>query len=154
MYRLVILLFLFGCQSSIGEIKPLESNYEKVSFNVVEKELIINSSISSQMDSLLLNWFNEKVKVNGFQGKVLFEISDYQEEISNIDNGKKVDIKLQLDIQIDSKDQFSKQESYIIKLSEFGTITGSFSLSDIDTMKENLQKNIISNLSKKINSKI
>ena len=154
MYRLVILLFLFGCQSSIGDIKPLESNYENVSFNVVEKELIINSSISSQMDSLILNWFNDKVKVNGFQGKVLFEISDYQEEISNIDNGKKVDIKLQLDIRIDSKDQFSKQESYIIQLSEFGTITGSFSLSDIDTMKENLQKNIISNLSKKINSKI
>lgn len=154
MYKLVILFFLFGCQSSIGDIKPIEGNYEKVSFNVVEKELIINSSVSSQMNSLLLNWFNDKVKVNGFQGKVFFEISDYEEEISNIDNGKKVEIKLQLNIQIDSKDQFSKLESYIINLSEFGTITGSFSLSDIDTMKENLQKNIVSNLSKKINSKI
>ena len=77
------------------------------------------------------------------------------EVISNIENGKKVDIKLDLNIfRVDSKDKFSNQKSYQIKLSEFGTITGNFSLSEVDTMAENLQKNIVNNLTKTINSKI
>tara|TARA_B100002019_G_scaffold263195_1_gene251121 strand:- start:1421 stop:1885 length:465 start_codon:yes stop_codon:yes gene_type:complete len=154
MYKLVILLFLFGCQSSIGDIKPLVVNYNEVSINVVEKELVTNTDIPNKMNTLLTNWFNDKVKVNGFQGKVLFEISQYQEIISNIENGKKIDVKLQLNIQIDTKDQLSNQQSYQIKLNEFGIITGSFSLSEVDTMTENLQKNIVSNLSKTINSRI
>ena len=140
MYKLVVLLFLFGCQSSVGDIKPLNFNFDEVSIDVVEKELIINTDTPSQMDSLLTNWFNNKVKVNGFQGKVLFEISKYEEITSNIENGKKVEVDLALNIHIDTK--------------EFGTITGSFSLSEVDNLKKNLQKKIVSNLTKTINSKI
>ena len=154
MYKLVILLFLFGCQNSISEIKREDVNYNEVSINVVEKELVISTDIPSQLDSFLNEWFNKKVKVNGFQGKVLFEIFEYQEMISNIENGKRVDLSLDVKIQIDSRDKFSKQKNYKIKLSEFGTITGSFSLSEVDIMIENLQKNIVSNLSKNINSRI
>lgn len=154
MYKLVILLILIGCQSSNGDIKPLDVNYNEVSFDVVEKELSINADIPSQMDISLSTWFNNKVKVNGFQGKVLFEISKYNEVISDIENGKKIEIDLYLNIQVDSKDKFSNQKSYQIKLSEFGTITGNFSLSEVDTMAENLQKNIVNNLTKTINSKI
>ena len=154
MYKLVILLFLLGCQQSIGVIKPVTINYNEVSVDVVEKELIVITDIPDQLDLMLTNWFNKKVRVNGFQGKVLFEISEYQEVISNIENGKKVDVSLVVNIKIDLKDQFSNQKNYRIKLIEFGTITGSFSLLDVDTMTENLQKNIVSNLSKNINSRI
>ena len=153
MYKLVILLFLFGCQNSVSEIKPLTFDHKEVSINVVEKELIILADIPSQLDFFLTEWFNNKVKVNGFQGKVLFEIFDYKELISNVENGKRVDVSLSVKIQIDLKDQFSNQKSYNIELSEFGTITGSFSLSDVDILTENLQKNIINNLSKNINSR-
>lgn len=154
MYKLVILLFLFGCQNSVSEIKPLTFDHKEVSINVVEKELIILADIPSQLDFFLTEWFNNKVKVNGFQGKVLFEIFDYKELISNVENGKRVDVSLDVKIQIDSKDKLSNQKNYKIKLSEFGTITGSFSLSEVDIMVENLQKNIVSNLSKNINSRI
>ena len=154
MYKLVILLIFIGCQSSSGDIKPLNLNYNEVSFDVVEKELSINADIPSQMDISLTNWFNDKVKVNGFQGKVLFQISEYYELISDIENGKKIEIDLYLNIQVDSKDKFSNQKSFQIKLSEFGVITGNFSLSEVDTMIENLQKNIVNNLTKTINSKI
>ena len=154
MYKLVILLFLFGCQNSVSEIKRADVNYNEVSINVVEKELVISADIPSQLDIFLNEWFNKKVKVNGFQGKVLFEIFEYQEMISNIENGKRIDVSLDVKIQIDSKDKLSNQKNYKIKLSEFGTITGSFSLSEVDIMIENLQKNILSNLSKNINSRI
>ena len=154
MYKLVILFFLFGCQNSVSEIKRSTVNYNEVPINVVEKELFINVDIPSQLDLFLNEWFNKKVKVNGFQGTVLFEIFDYEETISNIENGKRVDVSLDVKIQIDSRDKLSNQKNYKIKLSEFGTITGSFSLSDVDIMTENLQKNIVSNLSKNINSRI
>ena len=154
MYKLVILLLLFGCQNSISSIKPSTIDYNEVSINVVEKELIFSDNIPNQLDLYLTEWFNKKVKVNGFQGKVLFEIFKYNELISNIENGKRVDIIINVKIHIDSKDQFSNKKTYNIELSEFGIITGSFSLSDVDTLTENLQKNIISNLSKNINSRI
>lgn len=154
MYKLVILLFLFGCQNSVSEIKRSTVNYNEVSLNVVEKELIISADIPIKLDLFLNEWFNKKVKVNGFQGKVLFEIFEYQELISNIENGKRVDVSLDVKIQIESRDKLSNQKNYKIKLSEFGTITGSFSLSEIDIIIENLQKNIVSNLSKNINSRI
>ncbi len=154
MYKLVILLFLFGCQNSISDVKPLIMNYNEVPIDVVEKELLINTNIPNKMNTMLTSWFNKKVKVNGFQGKVLFEITKYQEMISNIEDGKKVDVTLDLKILIDSKDQLSSQKNYEIKLNEFGTITGNFSLSEVDTIIENLQKNIVNNLSKTINSKI
>ena len=154
MYKLVILLFLFGCQNSISEVKPLIINYDEVQIDVVEKELFINTDIPKKMNIMLNNWFNDKVKVNGFQGKVLFEINQYQEIISNIEDGKKIDVKLDIKIHIDSKDQLSSQKNFQIKLNEFGTITGNFSLSEVDTMIENLQKNIVNNLSKTINSRI
>ena len=103
MYKLVILLFLFGCQSSIGDIKPLTVNYDEVSIDVVEKELSIKAEIPSQLDILLTKWFNDKVKVNGFQGKILFQISQYEEIISDIENGKKIEVNRHLNIQIDFK---------------------------------------------------
>ena len=74
--------------------------------------------------------------------------------ISDIENGKKIEIDLYLNIQVDSKDKLSNQKSFQIKLSEFGVITGNFSLLEVDTMTENLQKNIVNNLTKTINSKI
>ena len=40
MYKLVILLFLFGCQNSVSEIKRTTVNYNEVSINVVEKVCI------------------------------------------------------------------------------------------------------------------
>ena len=116
MYKLVILLFLFGCQNSVSEIKPLTFDHKEVSINVVEKELIILADIPSQLDFFLTEWFNNKVKVNGFQGKVLFEIFDYKELISNVENGKRVDVSLSVKIQIDLKDQFSNQKSYYLVL--------------------------------------
>lgn len=154
MHKLVILLFLFGCQSSVGDIKPIQMNYDEVSINVVEKEFISKTELPDHMNTLLNYWFNNKVKVNGFKGKVLFEISHYEEVISNIENGKKVDIKLDLNILIDSKDQFSNQKNYQIKLNEFGTITGNFSLAEVDIMIENLQKKIVNNLTKTILLKV
>ena len=38
MYKLVILFFFIGCQTSTGEIKSVQlNNYDEISINVVEK---------------------------------------------------------------------------------------------------------------------
>ena len=72
--------------------------------------------------------------------KVLFEITEYQEQYQTLKMMQKVDVKLNLKIHIDSKDQPQVKKYFQISLNEFGTITGSFSLSEVDTMIENLQK--------------
>ena len=36
---------MFGCQNSISDIKPLTINYNEVSIDVVEKELLININL-------------------------------------------------------------------------------------------------------------
>jgi len=154
MYRLVILFFLIGCQTSTSEIKSVQlNNFDEIYFNVVEKNMINKTNLPNKMNLLINEWFN-KIKVNGFQGNVLFEITQYNEIISDISNGKKIELKLRLNVNIDTGDKFLKKKNLKIDLNEYGTITGNFSLNDFDNLIFDTQKNLIKSLTKTLRSQI
>ena len=154
MYRLVILFFLIGCQTSTSEIKSVQlNNFDEIYFNVVEKNMINKTNLPNKMNLLINEWFN-KIKVNGFQGNVLFEITQYNEIISDISNGKKIELKLRMNVNIDTDDKFLKKKNLKIDLNEYGTITGNFSLNDFDNLIFDTQKNLIKSLTKTLRSQI
>jgi len=154
MYRLVILFFLIGCQTSTSEIKSVQlNNFDEIYFNVVEKNMINKTNLPNKMNLLINEWFN-KIKVNGFQGNVLFEITQYNEIISDISNGKKIELKLRMNVNIDTDDKFLKKKDLKIDLNEYGTITGNFSLNDFDNLIFDTQKNLIKSLTKTLRSQI
>ena len=154
MYKLVILFFFIGCQTSTGEIKSVQlNNYDEISINVVEKKLINKTNLPNEMTLLINEWFNE-IKVNGFQGNVIFEITQYNEITSEISNGKKIELILKMNVNIDTSNNLSKKKNLKIDLNEYGTITGNFSLNEFDNLIFNTQKNLIKSLVKTLSSQI
>ena len=99
MYKLVVInifFLLFSLNSSIASESPLKN----VFFDAVEKNLSNLEILESNMSVLFIKWFENSVKVNGIDGKLLFNILSYNENISNIDDGKRLDIQLKISIKI------------------------------------------------------
>jgi len=156
MNKLIILLIGFlvaGCQSNDSIIDPIRPDFESVSFDVVQKQLVIETELPSHVEGLVSQWFDQKVKIDGFDGDMTFTISEYLEEISSISDGKRVDISLSFNVVL-IKPSLSQTQMIEGSVSSYGTLTGNFSLAEFDTVIQNTQSDLILRLSRDLKSKI
>ena len=156
MSKLIFLLLVFlvtGCQSNDSNIDPIRPDFESVSFDVVQKQLIIEPEFPLHVEDLVSQWFDQKVKIDGFDGDMTFTISEYLEEISSISDGKRVDISLSFNVVL-NKPSLSQTQMIEGSVSSFGTLTGNFSLAEFDTVIQNTQIDLVLRLSNDLNSKI
>ena len=142
-----------GCQSNDSIIDPIRPEFENVSFNVVQKQLVIESELPSHVEGLVSQWFDQKVKIDGFDGEMTFTISEYLEEISSISDGKRVDISLSFNALL-NKPSLSQTQMIEGSVSSYGTLTGNFSLAEFDTVIQNTQSDLVLRLSRDLKSKI
>ena len=87
---LLLGFFVAGCQANETLINPIELDLEKISFDVVQKQLVTETELPQHVHDILSKWFNEKVKIDGFDGEMKFTISNYSQEISSISDGKEL----------------------------------------------------------------
>ena len=156
MNKLIILLIVFlvaGCQSNDSIIEPLRPEFEDASFDVVQKQLVIEPELPSHVEGLVSQWFDQKVKIDGFDGKMTFTILEYLQEISSISDGKRVDISLSFDVVL-NKPSLSQTQMIEGSVSSYGTLTGNFSLAEFDTVIQNTQTDLVLRLSRDLKSKI
>lgn len=156
MSKFISTLFIFffvGCNASDTLIDPIKPQFETISFDVVQKQLVIKQELPKHVQMLITDWFNYKVKINGFDGDMTFNISSYTQEISLIDDGKRVDVSLFFDVILNKPSQTKKK---LIKgaVSSYGTLTGNFSIGEFETIITNTQTNLIQRLSRDLKSKI
>ena len=150
----ILLGFLVaGCQSNDSTIDPLRPEFENVSFNVVQKQLIIEPELPNHVEDLISQWFDQKVKIDGFDGEMKFTILEYLQEISSISDGKRVDISLSFNALL-NKPSLSQTQMIEGFVSSYGTLTGNFSLAEFDTVIQNTQSDLILRLSRDLKSKI
>jgi len=150
----VLLGFLVaGCQANESFIDPIRPDFANVSFDVVQKQLVIEPELPSHVEGLVSQWFDQKVKIDGFDGEMTFTISEYLEETSSISNGKRVDISLSFNVVLNkpSLSQTKMIEGYV---SSYGTLSGNFSLAEFDTVIQNTQSDLVLRLSRDLKSKI
>ena len=145
--------FVSGCQSNYSIIEPLRPEFEDVSFDVVQKQLVIEPELPSHVEGIVSQWFDQKVKIDGFDGDMTFTISEYLEEISSISDGKRVDISLSFNALL-NKPSLSQTQMIEGSVSSYGTLTGNFSLAEFDTVIQNTQSDLILRLSRDLKSKI
>ena len=156
MTKFIILLLGFlvvGCQSNNSSIDPIRPEFENMSFNVVQKQLVIETELPSHVEGLASQWFDQKVKVDGFDGEMTFTILEYLQEPSSINDGKRVDISLSFNA-ILNKPSLSRTQMIEGSVSSYGTLTGNFSLAEFDTIIQNTQSDLILRLSRDLKSKI
>ena len=154
--RLTLLLFIFliGCEMNSEQLIESESfNFENVKFNVVSKNLkFTNKQEGIEVEitkKLVKDWFNNNVKVDGFEGNLSINVTSI--EINKIKKDEYYRFEIDLSIEfLETNEVLNKRKIYKINSKEYGDIEGSFSIKDTD----NLNKNIISNSLKSINQKV
>ena len=156
MSKLIYILLGFlvaGCQANESFIDPIRPDFANVSFDVVQKQLVIEPELPRHVEGLVSQWFDQNVKIDGFDGEMKFTISDYLEETSSISDGKRVDISLSF-IVVLNKPILSQTQIIEGSVFSFVTLTGNFSLAEFDTIIQNTQSDLILRLSRDLKSKI
>ena len=154
--HLTILLFilLIGCEINSEQlIKSENINYENIKFNAVSKDLkFTNNQNGTEVEiakKLVSDWFQNNVKVDGFDGNLSINVTSI--EINKIKKDEYYRFEISLSIEfLETNETLNKRKIYKINSIEYGDIEGSFSIKDT----ENLNKNIISKSLKSINQKV
>ncbi len=154
--HLVLILFvlLIGCEMNSEQFIKSESiNFENVIFNAVSKNLkFTNIQEGPEVETtkkLVRDWFNNNVKVDGFEGNLSINVTSI--EINKIKKDEYYRFEINIGIEfLETNELLNKRKIYKINSIEYGDLEGSFSIKDT----ENLNKNIISNSLKSINQKV
>ena len=158
-YLIIFLLFIFtGCQKELPpNIDKYQSINKEIFFNVVQKNITFTENSQSIYLNLIKkyinNWYENDVKVNGFDGTLNVEITKISSLESIVQNGVKIEVILNLEFKI-SKTALNSERIIYLNGSEFGELTGSFSLNDKAIEVENIIKRLINNFSLKLSNEV
>ena len=146
---LIFSFFLITCANSNTTDKKTVVEFENIYFDAVTKNLDLTGDMPINFQKDIERLFNNFVKINGVDGDLVFKISNFQEVISNIDDGKRVDTSV--DFKVEIKNSNMSKSTYINgSVVTFGTITGEFSLSEFDQIRKNTQENLLVRLNQKL----
>ena len=154
--QLALLLFilLIGCEMNSEQlIKSEQINFGDIKFNAVSKDLkFTNNQEGKEVEitkKLLKDWFNNNVKIDGFEGTLTVNVTSI--EVNKIKKDEYYSFKISLNIEfLEANEILNKRKIYKINSIEYGDIEGSFSIKDT----ENLKKNIIIKSLKSISQKV
>tara|TARA_B100000989_G_C19350358_1_gene388844 strand:+ start:28 stop:504 length:477 start_codon:yes stop_codon:yes gene_type:complete len=152
-YLFIILFFISGCKADEDLIDIFEPKFELTSFDVVQKKLVVEKELPNHVQLLITKWFDEKVKVDGFDGNMKFTITNYKEETSSLSDGKRVDVSLSFQVVL-KKPSLSQTKIVEGEVSSYGTLTGDLTLNEFDRVIKNTQRNLILILSRDLKNKI
>ena len=154
--HLTLLLFvlLIGCEMNSEQlIKSENINFENIKFNAVSKDLkFTNIEEGPEVETtkkLVKDWFNNNVKIDGFDGNLSINVTSIKINKIKKDDYYRFEINISIEF-LETNEVLNKRKIYKINSIEYGDIEGSFSIKDT----ENLNKNIISNSLKSINQKV
>lgn len=125
------------------------ANKEDIFFDVVQKKIEFDEKFPLNLQNDIERWFSQKIKVNGFDGSLRFFLSDYEEIITNIEKGKKVDLSFHFAIDIVKENPIINQK-IIGNVYSYSSMTGNFSLNDFDEEIKKTQDHLIIQLHKKL----
>lgn len=146
----LIFFFTFCLSNKSLSLENSTLNFQVLFFDVVEKELTLDESFTPNISKIVHKWFDNRVKINGFSGELNCELFNYKEVISNISNGKKVDLSLEFKLTINSE-SLSNQKIIKGKIKSYGIMTGNFSLNDFDELISSTQFDLIKKFSENLN---
>lgn len=154
--HLTLLLFVLfiGCEMNSEQlIKSENINFENIKFNAVSKDLkFTNIEEGPEVETtkkLVKDWFNNNVKIDGFDGNLSINVTSININKIKKDEYYRFEINVSIEF-LETNEVLNKRKIYKINSIEYGDIEGSFSIKDT----ENLNKNIISNSLKSINQKV
>jgi len=154
--RKLVFIFIFlivGCQKSNTQFIQNEIfQFNDIKFDTVSKKLISNVKFITPdeifISEFINNWFENKIKTNGFEGDLVVEIDKIlMSDIKEL-NYFKHSIDVTINFKIYKKNNLLK--TFSVSASEFGVIEGYFTIKDQENLKNNLIMKSIKNIHNKI----
>lgn len=157
MARYVILflsVLLLGCEINGKQIiKPEKFTYDQIKFNTVSKKITFENFDDDldieNMKSILRYWFDNKIKTDGFDGNLNLNVKDITTQKIRKDNYFKYLIKVSLQFE-ETHNDLDRTKTFIINVSEYGEISGSFSITDQENLELNVMHKSLDSVSKKL----
>ena len=151
---LLLFVLFIGCEMNSEQlIKSENINFENIKFNAVSKDLkFTNIEEGPEVETtkkLVKDWFNNNVKIDGFDGNLSISVTSIDINKIKKDEYYRFEINISIEF-LETNEVLNKRKIYKVNSIEYGDIEGSFSIKDT----ENLNKNIISNSLKSINQKV
>lgn len=143
---LIIFLLISSCVFSTNFDEKNNYNFKKVYFEVVEKKINYTNALPNDLKKMIDSWFSNSVKINGYNGILEVFINEYNEELIDIPDGKKILLSLNFEIII-KNETLSQKETLQVNISEFSEIEGDFSINELEVLKYNTQLNMVSKMS-------
>ncbi len=149
-----LFVLFIGCEMNSEQLIKSESiNFENIKFNAVSKDLNFTNIEEGQeveiTKKLVKDWFNNNVKIDGFDGNLTINVTSIDINKITKDEYYRFEINISIEF-LETNEVLNKRKIYKINSIEYGDIEGSFSIKDT----ENLNKNIILNSLKSINQKV
>ena len=150
----LFLTFIFiGCEMNSKQIiKPEKFTYDIVKFNTVSKILEnkfeANSSDHEIMNEIIQYWFDNRIKIDGFDGNLFVNVKQIQ-----FDREKKQDyykFSISLSLEFIEKKSLTDIKTYNVNSNEYGEIVGSFAIKDQDNLDINLMHKSLESISLKL----
>ena len=152
-FIVLVLFFLVNCSTSNAIVKKTVPKFESMTFDAVTKSLLFEGEFPKHFKDLSNQWFDNKVKINGLEGNMLFILKNYSEKSSKINDGRKIDITVEFEVHLE-KSSLSQKKVIKGKVNSFSTLTGDFSLSEFDELIIKTQFDLVLRLSRDLKSKI
>ena len=73
-FPFLLAFFISGCSANESFIDPLKPEFETISFDVVQKQLLIETDLPKYLENIISHWFNQRVKIDGFDGDMKFTV--------------------------------------------------------------------------------
>lgn len=146
MYRLVIILsfFILSC-NTVANTHKNNISIKDIELDSVEKELLFNEKLPVEISDLFNLWFTKNIKTTGINGKSTVTVSNYNENETIINNGKKIKISVDLKIQT-LKDNLPNKHTKNINVFEEAKIEGDFSINDFELLRKQAVVNLINRI--------
>lgn len=150
----LFLTFIFiGCEMNSKQIiKPEKFTYDIVKFNTVSKILEnkfeANSSDHEIMNEIIQYWFDNRIKIDGFDGNLFVNVKQIQ-----FDREKKQDyykFSISLSLEFIEKKSSTNIKTYNVNSNEYGEIVGSFAIKDQDNLDINLMYKSLESITSKL----
>ena len=152
-FIIIFFSLLVNCSTSNAIVEKVNPQFESMTFDAVTKNLVFEGDFPKHFTKLSNQWFHNKVKINGFEGNMIFNLKNYSEESSKINDGRKIDITVEFQVLLE-KSSLSQKKVIKGKVNSFSTLSGNFSLSEFDQLIIKTQTDLISRLSRDLKSKI
>ena len=157
MARYVILflsMLLLGCEINGKQIiKPEKFSYDQIKFNTVSKKITFENLDDdldiNNMKNILRYWFDNKIKTDGFDGNLNLNIKNITTQKIRKDNYFKFLVKVSLQFE-ETHNNLNRTKAFIINVSEYGEISGSFSIKDQENIELNVMHKSLDSVSKKL----